>query len=243
MHKSIGAWCFVSTIFVGSVAFAETPPAEMAGEMLARAQSVDMKCNYLHAADRDALSRLVARAEIGLANRESVEATKATMLRGHNAGKAATCGPLENEQVLNILNAAKQATTSNEPAPTTAVQAAPDNVSVAMPAPEPIVGPAVAVKTQEPVLPVKAMTKVAKLEKPKAKPILAKPISSLGKYQAMTAQYYLASRCGSMPARKLGSFYQSIVSSHNQVMATYTSAQVAQALRNARNNASAQSCS
>jgi hypothetical protein len=115
--------------------------------------------------------------------------------------------------------------------------------AIAAPEPQAIEKPVVAVKIQEPVMPIKPIAKIAKLEKPKAKPVLLKAGTSLGKYQAMTAQYYLASRCGSMPATQLDSFYQSIVSSHNQLMATHSNAEVALALRQARSNASAHSCS
>jgi hypothetical protein len=248
MFKAFGVLVLTSTM-----AMAATPPAEMASEMLARAQSVDVKCNYLKAVDRDMLSSLVARAEIALANRESVEATKATMLRGHDEGKAAICNSSENEQVMNILNAAKQASANIEQKPAAAVAAAPPPeplpvlAAVAASEPKIVNEPMVAIKTQEPVLPVvmkaKPMLKIIKQEKLKTKPAFAKSDITLGKYQAMTAQYYLASRCGSMPATQLGNFYQSIVSSHAQVMATHSSSEVALALRQARSSASAHSCS
>ena len=248
MLKNVGALVIASTLGLGGAAFAATPPAEMAGEMLARAQSVDMKCNYLSATDKDTLSGLVARAEIRLANRESVEATKATMARGHQAGKSAACSANEKEQVTNILNAAKWASSSAAEKPIDVAQV-PTTPMVAQPAPiaaEPAPVQSIAVeptpvetpveaKIQKPLFPVKA----AKLEK--AKPNT--PDMSLRKYQAMTAQYYLASRCGSMPAGQLGSLYKSILSGHSQVMANSSGATVAQALRQARSDASAQSCS
>ena len=93
-------------------AMAETLPAEQAAEMLARAQSVDLKCNYLKAADKDAIASLVARAELALANKEDVEKTKATMQRGHDAGLATTCASSEKSTLMTILNAAKQASTA-----------------------------------------------------------------------------------------------------------------------------------
>ncbi len=248
MLKNVGAWVLVSTLGFGGAAFAATPPAEMAGEMLARAQSVDMKCNYLSATDKDTLSGLVARAEIRLANRESVEATKATMLRGHQAGKSAACNANEKEQVTNILNAAKWAssTAAEKPmdvtqvpttptvAPPALVAALPAPVQTVVAEPKSIEMP-VEAKMQKPLFPVKA----AKLEKVKPNA----PDMSLRKYQAMTAQYYLASRCGSMPAGQLGSLYKSIISGHAQVMTNHSGATVGQALRQARSDASAQSCS
>ena len=92
-----------------TLAYAAATPAEQAAEMLARAQSVDMKCSYLNAADKDTLSNLVARAELALATRESIEATKATLRSGHAAGLAASCNANEKQAVHSIFGVARQA--------------------------------------------------------------------------------------------------------------------------------------
>ncbi|MDE2384194.1 MAG: hypothetical protein KGO53_06205 [Alphaproteobacteria bacterium] len=91
------------------VALADSSTAEKAAEMLARAQSLDMKCSYLSAAQKDELSKLVARAELALANREPIEATKAAMQRGRDAGLAAACSADEKQSLTMLLNAAREA--------------------------------------------------------------------------------------------------------------------------------------
>ena len=107
LKRALGAAAML--MLTHALAHADTIPAEQAAEMLARAQSVDMKCSYLNATDKDMLSNLVARAELALATREPVEATKATMQRGHAAGLAAACAANEKQAVHSILGVARQA--------------------------------------------------------------------------------------------------------------------------------------
>jgi len=61
MFRAASVLVLASTMVMGAHASALTPPAEQAGEMLARIQAVDTKCNYLGVSDKDTLSRLVAR--------------------------------------------------------------------------------------------------------------------------------------------------------------------------------------
>ncbi len=179
MHNFLRGLVFSSTIVLTSNVFAATAPAEQAAEMLAKAQSIDAKCNYLTALDRDTLSKLVARAEIILANRETVAQTKATMLRGHNIGFTTECAPAEKDSVMNILDAAKQAnndptkplviapvqsTTATAPTPVVVAPAAPAAPVIA--ATEPVM-PAAPVAAQTAV--VNTTVKIA----PKQKPVLA----------------------------------------------------------------------
>jgi hypothetical protein len=99
---------------LGSLAAAaQTRPAEQAAEMLARAQALDVKCNILNAHDRDKLSKFTARAELALANRESLDLTKAVMLRGKAAADAASCTTDERATIRQLLSAALEA--SGEP--------------------------------------------------------------------------------------------------------------------------------
>ena len=83
--------------------------AQQGAELLARAQSLDAKCNFLDARGKDKLSKITARAELALANRETMAATKATMKRGHDAGQAAGCSASEKDTVEQILAVAMQA--------------------------------------------------------------------------------------------------------------------------------------
>ncbi len=96
---------------IGMVGFAHaaTTPAEQAAEMLARANSINGKCNYLNAANKAHLGELVHRAEKALSSRESADAAKAAIERGHAEGVAAACSASEKANLHTILDAAKEA--------------------------------------------------------------------------------------------------------------------------------------
>ncbi len=229
-----------------SLAFAETSPAEQAAQMLARVQSVDVHCNYLNASDKDELSKLVARAELALANRESVEATTATMQRGHAEGSAAACSANEKEALNMILGAARAAAGKSiveTKAGTTAAtpQAQPDAAAV----------PVVQVKSQPPVMPVQpppkppAPAKVAAAPAPKTRQIqtLKVPSGSMGEYARLTQAYFRARRCGGQDPHQVGQMYQNIVAFHSQLMRNHTTHEVAGVLQSSEAKAWSVNCS
>ncbi len=178
-------------------------PAEQAAEMLARAQSVDLKCSYLNGADKDALAQLVARAELALANRESVEATQAALQRGHASGAAVSCNASEKQAVTSILAAARQASTdhpsktvsqfantappvANDSSAMEALPAKPKASTMASVAPhendapaEPIAHSAIAM--QEPVMPLVPK----KPTTPKTKPVAQSQMQKLPKLKVV----------------------------------------------------------
>jgi hypothetical protein len=92
-----------------SQAMATELPAEQATELLAKSQALDAKCKFLSNAERDDLASFVARAELSLAQRESVALTKQALARGYKAGNSATCSAAEHTDILNILVAARTA--------------------------------------------------------------------------------------------------------------------------------------
>ncbi len=104
---------------------ADVQPAQQAAQMMARAQALDLKCNFLSLHERDKLSKFTARAELSLANRESAEATKAAMKQGREAAQVAICSPDEKENVQKILAAALQAAGEEKQAAKLAVKPAP----------------------------------------------------------------------------------------------------------------------
>jgi hypothetical protein len=106
-------------------ALADVETAQQAAQMMARAQALDLKCNFLSFHERDKLSKFTARAELALANRESAEATKAAMKRGREAAQAATCSLNEKVNVQQILAAALQAAGEEKQAAKLAVKPAP----------------------------------------------------------------------------------------------------------------------
>jgi hypothetical protein len=250
---------------------AESVPAEQAAEMLARAQSVDVKCNYLAAAQKDDLSRLVARAELALANRESIDATKATMQRGHEAGASVTCAEAEKQALNSILGAAREAEGPQAKAPAVAEAGkAPVNAAVEVAPPKPVVAavpdnPSVRqnkdmpqANIQPPVQPLKpiktvqvAVPKLVHAAKPKPlhiavvhkAPVAPKPVKARGTLEnyAKLTQTYYL-------ARRCGKgsatkLYRSVVALHGQVMQGHSARQVASVLRSAEARASGTSCS
>lgn len=124
--KSVVA--FAAFIAFAGVACAETTPAEQAGEMLARAHSINSKCNYLKAADKMRLMHLVQRAEQALTQRESADAAQAAMQRGREDGMASACSAAEKENLNLILGAANEATTPDLAKPAASVPTVVDNV-------------------------------------------------------------------------------------------------------------------
>ena len=230
-------------------------PAEQGAELLARAQSLDAKCNFLDARGRDKLSKFTARAELALANRESMAATKATMKRGHEAGAAADCSAAEKVTVQQILAAAMQAAGEDNkavklaktPAPAAAdVQAQqnekPANAEVKQVATAPGAETKLA-SNEPPFAPPMAMpVKVKKLAETKpAKPLKPKLASpGLGTYERLTQAYYLARRCGGM---NIGNTYQAVVAEHGRVMASHSAAEVSAVLHQAEARAGSATCS
>jgi len=242
LHSSLRLGCagLLLAAFT-TLAKAESTPAEQAAEMLARAQSVDVKCDYLSAVEKDNLSRLVARAELALANRESVEATKATLKRGHEAGATVTCSPDEKQAMSGILEAAHDAESRQGVAP-------PVKANAAVPAPAPQTSVAQAI-TQAPVQPLvkkpvvqeaatqpkpEHMTKIVANTKP------MKSSGSLQNYTRLTQEYFIARRCNS---QNLGKLYQSIVAEHGRVMQDRSVDEVAAALHSGEAKARGMSCS
>lgn len=259
----------MAMIFATEPSFADTSPAEQAAQMLARVQTVDMKCSYLNAADKDVLSNLVARAELALATRESVEATKATLQRGHAAGLAATCNANEKQSVISILGAARQASVpqlskSTNSMALTAPPVAADVATAPQVAPKVVATPIEKVKLPvqtriaEPQQPTKPLVPNSKLVQPRqqiAKPAQVaqaprgkKPAQAVGKssglqhYAQMTEAYYLALRC-SGGSREVSGLYTSIVAAHSDVMRSHGAKEVSAALNRAKANASGHRCS
>ena len=257
----------LALITLSTSSWAQTTPAEQAAEMLARIQSIDMKCSYLNAADKDALSSLVARAELALANREPVAATKETMQRGHAAGLAASCSASEKHAVITVLGAARQASAPQAvqstnamaaTAPPVALDAAPPpppvDASVAMPQVKISTQPKSKIATQQPVAPLLPHIKPVELRPLAANPVKiakatavkkVKPAISksggLQNYSKMTEAYYLALRC-SGDSRHATDLYATIVAAHSNLMQTHAAKEVSAALRRAKAEAGGQNC-
>ena len=228
-------------------------PAEQGAELLARAQSLDAKCNFLDARGKDKLSKFTARAELALANRETMAATKATMKRGHDAGAAANCGAAEKDTVQQILAAAMQATGSDRKTAKLAASPAPqatdarpaDSKALPMTQSERAAA-SVPMAPADPVPPLAPpITKFPKVKESAqiaaTKTVKAKPVSSgLSTYERLTLVYYMARRCGGV---NIGNTYQAVVAEHGRVMASHSAAEVSAVLHQAEARARSATCS
>lgn len=254
--------------FGSGSSLADTTPAEQAAQMLARVQTVDMKCSYLNVADKDALSNLVARAELALAIRESVAATKATLQRGRAAGMAAPCNANEKQTVVSILAAARQASVLQETKSTNAMASTAHPIAVDVASAPPLAAKAAAalLETEKPPMQTKIaeqqpvnniLPQIKHVPPPlqSANPIhmartshvknltqVAAASGSLQNYAKISEAYYLALRC-SGGAANVNGLYSSIVAAHGNVMQSHGAGEVSLVLRRAKVRSATQNCS
>ena len=95
---------------IQSSAFAEPMGAEQATQLLARSQAVEIKCKFLSVSQREELSAFVAKAEVAMVAKSSVAKTKSILVSGRAQASGVTCSDTEKTDIVNILNAANQAT-------------------------------------------------------------------------------------------------------------------------------------
>lgn len=228
MYSTKRSAFFTKMIFAAFVlamplsALAEPIAAEQATQLLARSQSLEEKCKFLSAAQRDELSAFVAKAEVAMVARSSVKATKALINVGRAQGKAAACNDAERADIVDIISAAQQATSRK----IQTVQA-------------PIPNKPVVVATQ--IEKSKPLFSVFK------KPIVEtqpEPIKSgLGQYAQLTQRYYLARRCNSMSYGSINSLYKNVVSTHRLVVASFGVPAVRAIMQQSEHQANATHCS
>ncbi|MBG1231823.1 hypothetical protein [Aestuariivirga litoralis] len=243
MTQAIGKTWILAGLFLStaaSAAWAEDPPAIRAAEMLARAGAVDGKCHYLKGADRDALSGLVARAELALAQQESVEATKATMQRGRAAGNAAPCTSAEKENVQGVLGAARQSADASD-AKATAKAESPAQQKAANTR-EPIIHQrdASAWNTQQPSQPVNKKKPIIRQTQNDAPRGMGSSDPRLSRYSMMTETYFRSLRCRRGP--DLGDLYQDIRVTHDQLMQSHEPGELSFVIRRAKMRAAGRGC-
>ena len=228
-------------IILGSfIGFANAEPVspEKATELLAKSSTINKKCNFLSETETGELSNLVARAEISLAQQQSVSDATTALARGKSDGQSATCNDIERSEVISVLSAARTASISVK-APE--MQAEPDQQAMA-PTPQ--------VQDQLQIPPIK----ITKLEpKNRMTPRFSKKMSvkklyspdtgGLASYASLTKRYYILRRCGTINARAMNALYQNVVASHKNTLKTFGRAPTAAAMRRAEAQASSQSCS
>jgi hypothetical protein len=194
--------------------------AEQATQLLARSQVLDAKCKFLTNEEHDELSSLVAKAELALAHRTSIDITKQTLAAGRVQGQGATCNDSERADISNILSSARQA-----------AAAAPKVEVVQSPLPK----PKITLKAKR----IKVAL-IAAVEAPKKPQVKMK--SALLQYASITEKYYLARRCGSMSARQIQSLYSNVVDSHHAVLSDFGRNAVANVMQQSESKANELSC-
>jgi hypothetical protein len=205
-----------------SQAFADDGQAQKAIELLARSQTVDAKCKFLNVAEHDDLSSLVARAELALAQRTTVDITKQALARGRNAGQNSQCSETEKAELQLILSSAKQAAAM---APVAPVQ-------------EQVVSIKPALQLVKPPR-IKTVSNTMPVLKQKTSP---KKNAGLAQYASITEHYYLALRCGTLSSRKISGLYQTVVSTHEAVLTSFGRTAVATVMQQSEAKANAQNC-
>jgi hypothetical protein len=228
-------------VIVGTTVFlAVQPPAyavelaaEQATELLARSQALNEKCNFFNSVDRDELSGYAARAELALARRESVDITKQILARGRSAAKTTPCSETERAGISEILATAREAAAMAAAAPKPKAAAPVEKVQVA----QVVMRPAPVTKSKPDKLRV-----LVNVEAEPPKKMLRKQVAGLNQYANITERYFTARRCGTMSARAISNFYQTVVASHKQVVSNFGRAAVADVMQQSESKANARSC-
>jgi hypothetical protein len=187
--------------------------AAQATEMLARAQAVQQKCKFLNASQQETLSSFVAMAEIAMVSKSSTKAAKSIIADGRAQGQKATCSDTERTDILDIINAAQQATAAAKP---------------------PLASP---VSVKQPAVTILAAKKSA------PEPVQKRdPVGSLAQYAQLTKRYYLARRCNSMSANAINSLYRNVVATHRHVISNFGVPAVRTVMQQSEHHANQSSC-
>lgn len=220
-----------------SMAEAAGMEATEATRLLAKSQTIDVKCAVLTKDKSQDLKDFVARAEISLAEKASVSVARKTISAGRAEGKAALCDTAATKLVNDVLAAAIAAVAAPVAAAPIGERDEPAVKAVAIVEPPPVIKKTVAlVKPTKP----KAKLIATKLEKPVK---IIKPIKGLGSYAAVAEKYYVANRCGTMSSSGISRLYKTVLASHQQAMANNRPVAVRAMLRTAEARAGSKSCS
>ena len=213
----------------GARATAPMTPAQ-ALRILAQARAMDAKCKFLGESGHMELSDYVAKAEVATAARQGVEAADGAMKSGEQAGKASSCDPESGDLVTAALQAAREAMRQARSARPARRQAAARSAA-ARP------------KERNVRLVPRAKRKsdlVAYVRPPKSK--RAASSGSIGRYVAMTSDYYFARRCKTLGYGQAMRLYQRVKSAHYALIRSAGAAAVARAKARAIAMAARRSC-
>ncbi len=242
-------------------AVAGMAPAD-ATALLAKTQALDKRCNYLSADDRQELQDFVARAEIALAEMQSVQVARAALAKGRASGKIGDCGAEQARLVQEVLDEARKGAGANARPPVaveasadpaipaeatklTAAASEPDQQATATPKQEVAVLAAADEPLQKPKSKLAKKPLPAKLDGLKSA-TLQKPVKAskkLSQYAGLAQKYYLARRCNTLGTAAIQRLYGTVLASHKQAITSNSASSVKAMLRAVEAKAGSQSCS
>jgi outer membrane biosynthesis protein TonB len=243
----------LSLPFLACAAQAQGLDPVQATTLLSKSHSLNLKCNILNDADGQQLRDYVARAEISLAEKVSVAAARKAISSGRAEAQSAACDDTNRKSVNDVLAAAKTAVETTVVAETPAqpeetktpettalavVEPEPAPKKIIAKEPKPVTAPKqiVVIKPQKPVGRVKTIASAQKLKPAKTK-------GSLDGYAQVAETYYAALKCGNMSRGKMAKLYQSVLTSHQQALASNRPRDVQVMLRSVEARAGSRSCS
>lgn len=213
--------------------------------MLAKSNTLDMRCKILAEADSQDLMDYLARAEILLAEHESVKVARAAMANGKAAGDTASCGPEQTKFVTGVLAAARASTMVESPAQPAMESPSVPALRQTTAEPEPIPEGAPKSVAAADVKVVNAERVVAK-SRPKTLAstvaINKKNASSLNAYAGLAQRYYVELKCRSLSGTAVNKLYGNVLASHRKAVAENGPSAVRAVLRIAEARAKAKSC-
>lgn len=195
-------------------AVAQVEAAEQAVLILARARSIDSRCNILSAGERSELTRYAARAEIAAASQVSAAAARAATDAGAAQAKSAGCSEQASADVRETLVAARTAIAAidaREPKRRTA-EATPESQASAR---------------REPV---------------EGDVVVEVPRGNLKIYASSVRGYYVERRCRHLKDSDAKRYWQAIVRFHKSVVRAHGASRVAPVMRDAERAAGRGAC-
>lgn len=258
--KSVAVTVACLLALVPHAAQAGVAGSEKATELLAHSWVIDNRCGVLNKDERDTLTGLVARAEISLAENNSVKAARDAIARGRASGLVAPCDERSARTVKETLQAAMSATSFGQmdvSAKLFEVQpvepATNESVGDVAPAVEPSQDSEPIIAEQEAIDPPVVVRKPTALEsKPvrialkQEKPVVlvTAPKSAVvgGSYASTAENYYRELRCRRLSPRAINAMYARVLREHRQAVAASGKAAVRKLLRAAEARSADGSC-
>jgi len=196
-------------------AMAEMISPSQALEYMAKSQAASAKCGILTRSEQTELKQYAARAEVAAVQRLGKEATQNTVSSGKAEGKAVSCTGATAAEVYEVLEAARTAVAQADGGRRARPSLLPQARSVRLPGSS----QAVRIERDEPP-----------------------PRGSLGRFQRVAKAYFIEKRCRFLAYSKAQNFWQEVVGSQAEAMASNGRKSVNSTLKQARLSAQSVPC-